>query len=251
MRRGLIGTAGGATGRFTVPNAEIALGRRGRVLDGLLRGHQHAVFRAFVRATSLSAWLVVSGKRELRVAREKADHATRELEAAFRRYLDNDDWVDPNLSASVENYPSSARESSATVPRPRQHTTVRGRCAGGAGLGVAVWVSRSTAIRGSVMGSRRFWTPARSIRGLSDGLAYAQPMAFERITVDPRRMGGLACIRDTQVTVAAVLGQLAAGRTPEQILSDYPYLEAEDIPAALEFAALAVQERELPLARPA
>lgn len=76
-------------------------------------------------------------------------------------------------------------------------------------------------------------------------------MAYERISITPGRMGGLPCIRDTRVTVAAVLGQLAAGRTFEQILEDYPYLERHDILAALEFAAAAAQERELPLARPA
>lgn len=72
-------------------------------------------------------------------------------------------------------------------------------------------------------------------------------MAFERITVDPARMRGLPCVRDTRVTVSAVLGQLAAGRSVEQVLEDYPYLEREDILAALEYAAAAVQERELPL----
>jgi len=75
--------------------------------------------------------------------------------------------------------------------------------------------------------------------------------AYERITIDPAKMTGLPCIRDTRVTVSAVLGQLAAGRSTEQILADYPYLERADILAALEFAAAAVQERELPLARPA
>jgi len=73
----------------------------------------------------------------------------------------------------------------------------------------------------------------------------------ERITIDPNRMRGLPCIRDTRVTVSAVLGQLAAGQTVEQILADYPYLEFEDILAALSFAAEAMQERELPLAQPA
>jgi uncharacterized protein (DUF433 family) len=57
--------------------------------------------------------------------------------------------------------------------------------------------------------------------------------------------------RDIRVTVAAVLGQLAAGRTLDEVLADYPYLVREDILAALEFAAAAVLERELPLARPA
>jgi uncharacterized protein (DUF433 family) len=76
-------------------------------------------------------------------------------------------------------------------------------------------------------------------------------MAYERITIDPGRMRGLPCIRDTRVTVSAVLGQLAAGRTPEDVVADYPYLERADILAALEFAADAVQEHELPLVRSA
>lgn len=72
-------------------------------------------------------------------------------------------------------------------------------------------------------------------------------MPFERITVDPKRMRGLPCIRDTRVTVSAVLGQLAAGRTVDEVIADYPYLQREDIFAALEWAA-AAQERELPRA---
>jgi uncharacterized protein (DUF433 family) len=53
-------------------------------------------------------------------------------------------------------------------------------------------------------------------------------------------MSGLPCIRDTWVTVSATLGQLAAGRSIEEILVDYPYLERDDVLAALEFAAAAV-----------
>ena len=76
-------------------------------------------------------------------------------------------------------------------------------------------------------------------------------MAYQRITIDPERMRGLPGIRDTRVTVSAVLGQLAAGRSVDEVLADYPYLERADILAALEFAADAVQERELPLTRSA
>ena len=76
-------------------------------------------------------------------------------------------------------------------------------------------------------------------------------MAYERITIDPGRMRGLPCIRDTRVTVSGVLGQLAAGRSAEEVQADYPYLERADILTALEFAADAVQEHELPLARSA
>jgi uncharacterized protein (DUF433 family) len=76
-------------------------------------------------------------------------------------------------------------------------------------------------------------------------------MAFERITVDPGQMGGLPCIRGMRVTVSAVVGQLAAGRSIDEVLADYPYLEREDILAALEYAAAAVSERELPSPTPA
>ncbi|MCL1693726.1 MAG: DUF433 domain-containing protein [Actinomycetia bacterium] len=59
-------------------------------------------------------------------------------------------------------------------------------------------------------------------------------MAFERITVDPERMGGVPCIRDLRVTVSMILGRLAAGRSIDEVLEDYPYLEHDDIRAALE-----------------
>ncbi len=76
-------------------------------------------------------------------------------------------------------------------------------------------------------------------------------MTPERITVDPNRMRGLPCIRDTRVTVSAVLGQLAAGATIDDVLVDYPYLEREDILAALEYASAAAQERDLAVIAPA
>jgi len=76
-------------------------------------------------------------------------------------------------------------------------------------------------------------------------------MAIERVTVDPAQMGGVPCIRGLRVTVSMLLGQLAAGRTVEQVLEDFPYLEREDVTAALEYAAAIVNEREIPLARPA
>ena len=76
-------------------------------------------------------------------------------------------------------------------------------------------------------------------------------MAFERITIDPKRMGGVPCIRDLRVTVSMVLGQLAAGRTTQELLADYPYLDRADVLAALEYAAAVVSEHEVPIARPA
>ena len=72
-------------------------------------------------------------------------------------------------------------------------------------------------------------------------------MAFERITVDAARMQGLPCIRGTRITVSAILGQLAAGQTIDDILADYPQLAREDILAALEFAAAYTRERVIDL----
>lgn len=77
---------------------------------------------------------------------------------------------------------------------------------------------------------------------------YCGSVRHERISIEPARMGGLPCIRNTRFTVTAVLGQLAAGRTIDQVVEDYPYLERADVLAALAFAADAAQERELPLA---
>ena len=71
--------------------------------------------------------------------------------------------------------------------------------------------------------------------------------SLERITIDPAVMGGKACIRGMRVTVGMVVGLLAAGRSPDEILSAYPYLEREDIDQSLAYAAWRLEERELPL----
>jgi uncharacterized protein (DUF433 family) len=71
---------------------------------------------------------------------------------------------------------------------------------------------------------------------------------FGRITLDPAVMGGKACIRGLRVTVGMVMGLLAAGRTREEILKAYPYLEPEDIVEALAYAAWRVEEYEVSLA---
>ena len=68
-----------------------------------------------------------------------------------------------------------------------------------------------------------------------------------RITFDPDVMGGKACIRGLRVTVGTVVGLLAAGRSHEEILKAYPYLEREDIDQALAYAAWRVEEREVAL----
>jgi uncharacterized protein (DUF433 family) len=61
-------------------------------------------------------------------------------------------------------------------------------------------------------------------------------------------MGGKACIRGLRVTVGTVVGLLASGHSAEDILKLYPYLESEDIPEALAYAAWRVEEIEQPLA---
>ena len=71
--------------------------------------------------------------------------------------------------------------------------------------------------------------------------------SFDRITFDPAVMGGKACIRGMRVTVGTIVGLLAAGRSPSEILNAYPYLEREDIDQSLAYAAWRLEEREIPL----
>jgi uncharacterized protein (DUF433 family) len=72
---------------------------------------------------------------------------------------------------------------------------------------------------------------------------------LDRITVDPEVMGGEPCIRGMRVTVGMLVGLVASGKRTEEILELYPYLEEEDIPQALAYAAWRAEEVELPLAR--
>ena len=72
-------------------------------------------------------------------------------------------------------------------------------------------------------------------------------MKFVRITVDPLQMGGVPCIRGLRIPVATVIEMIADGMTTNQILAEFPDLEAADIDEALHFAADAVRERQLPL----
>lgn len=72
-------------------------------------------------------------------------------------------------------------------------------------------------------------------------------MKFQRITVNPKQMDGLPCVRGLRIPIATVVGMVADGMTEREILDAYPDLEPEDIREALHFAAEAVRERELPL----
>jgi uncharacterized protein (DUF433 family) len=72
-------------------------------------------------------------------------------------------------------------------------------------------------------------------------------VGIDRITRDPQVMGGKPCVRGMRVTVGTLVGLIAAGRSFDDILEAYPYLEQDDIRQALTYAAWRVEEIELPL----
>ena len=70
---------------------------------------------------------------------------------------------------------------------------------------------------------------------------------LDRITFDPRIMGGRACVRGMRITVAHILNLVANGMSVEQIMIEHPDLEAEDVRQALSYAALLTAEELHPL----
>ena len=70
---------------------------------------------------------------------------------------------------------------------------------------------------------------------------------LERITLNPEVMGGKPCVRGLRITVGTIVVLIAAGRTVDEILAAYPYLEREDIRQALQYAAWRAEEVELAL----
>lgn len=70
---------------------------------------------------------------------------------------------------------------------------------------------------------------------------------IERITFDPDVMGGKPCIRGLRVTVGTIVGLVAVGRTIDEILKLYPYLQADDIAHAFAYAAWRAEEIDVPL----
>lgn len=89
------------------------------------------------------------------------------------------------------------------------------------------------------------WGAARS-----DGML-ASMGAFDRITIEPGKMGGQPCIRGHRFTVEHLLGLVGAGWTLEQIQEDFPFIEAADIQQAVAYAAFSVREFHLPISRSA
>jgi uncharacterized protein (DUF433 family) len=69
---------------------------------------------------------------------------------------------------------------------------------------------------------------------------------FQRITFDPHIMGGRACIRGMRITVSLVVNLVANGMTTDEIIAEYPDLEAEDIREALQYAASLASEEVHP-----
>ena len=82
---------------------------------------------------------------------------------------------------------------------------------------------------------------------LSEGRITVADNAFDRITIDPRKMGGVPCLRGLRIPVATIVGLVADGMTTAEILDAYPDLEADDVAQALRFAAYLAKEREIPL----
>ncbi|MBW4536695.1 MAG: DUF433 domain-containing protein [Pleurocapsa minor HA4230-MV1] len=69
---------------------------------------------------------------------------------------------------------------------------------------------------------------------------------LDRITFNPKVMSGQACIRGMRVTASLILNLLANGKTTEEIIEDYPYLEPEDIQQSLLYAAWLAREQYYP-----
>jgi uncharacterized protein (DUF433 family) len=75
----------------------------------------------------------------------------------------------------------------------------------------------------------------------------ASMKTLDRITFNQEVMGGKPCIRGLRVTVGTIVGLIAAGRTKDEVLKLYPYLEPEDIDQALAYAAWRVEEIDVPI----
>lgn len=94
------------------------------------------------------------------------------------------------------------------------------------------------------------YSPQRTHRQLSvkyESLTERSAIMLDRITFDPRIMGGRACVRGMRITVAHIVNLVANGMSVEQIMNEHPDLEAEDVRQALSYAALLTAEELHPL----
>lgn len=71
---------------------------------------------------------------------------------------------------------------------------------------------------------------------------------LQRITFNPKKMGGQACIRGLRIPVSLVINLLANGMSQNEILKEYPDLEPEDIKESLQYAAILARDETYPLA---
>jgi uncharacterized protein (DUF433 family) len=81
-------------------------------------------------------------------------------------------------------------------------------------------------------------------------LQEAEMHNLTRITFNPEVMGGKLCIRGMRVTVGTIVGLIRAGKTIDEVLQEYPYLEQGDVLQALSYAAWRAEEREVPTSGP-
>jgi uncharacterized protein (DUF433 family) len=101
-------------------------------------------------------------------------------------------------------------------------------------------------------GSLARWAICRAISGgLLTRLRRDTLVAMlDRITFDPRVMGGRACLRGMRITVAQVVNLVANGMSVAEIVAEYPDLEAEDVAQALKYVAMLANEEIRPLGPP-
>ncbi len=130
-----------------------------------------------------------------------------------------------------------------------------GVCAGGAWLvRDCAWRCRGIETQGQGLCTRTKLGPQApdpihcvAAMALARREAYSKRMQFPRITRDPGVMGGKACLRGMRVTAAMIVGQIAAGRSVDDVLGDFPYLEREDVFEALRYAAWLAEGQEIGL----
>ncbi len=130
-----------------------------------------------------------------------------------------------------------------------------GHARGGGGAGIRRWAER---IASSARHAAQTETWSSYVAAWLDRRAYGRTVLrpskeiaveqLDRITQNPEVMGGKACIRGMRVTVGMIVGQIGAGRSIDEVLTDFPYLEREDIFQALRYAAWRAEEREVLLA---
>jgi uncharacterized protein (DUF433 family) len=94
-------------------------------------------------------------------------------------------------------------------------------------------------------------TTTKPVAGYIASRRYAFLVGTDRVVIDHRIMGGVPCIAGTRIPVATIVGLIAEGLTADGVIAEHPQLTDEDVRAALEFAAAAVDERHIPLRTPA